>query len=53
MCIRDRLKALKLYFVKDHTDKGDISTFSYLMVALAANIGAGNIICLLYTSRCV
>ena len=38
------LKALKLYFVKDHTDKGDISPFSSLMVALAANIGAGNII---------
>lgn len=28
----------------DHTDKGDISPFSSLMVALAANIGAGNII---------
>lgn len=28
------LKALKLYFVKDHTDKGDISPFSSLMVAL-------------------
>lgn len=36
--------ALRLYFVKDHTDKGDISPFSSLMVALAANIGAGNII---------
>ena len=31
------LKALKLYFVKDHTDKGDISPFSSLMVALATS----------------
>lgn len=38
------LKAIKLYFVKDHTKEGDISPFSSLMIALAANIGSGNII---------
>ncbi len=37
-------RAMKLYFVKDNTKKGDISPFGSLMVALAANIGAGNII---------
>lgn len=36
--------AIKLYFNRDNASKGDISGFSSLMIALAANIGAGNII---------
>ncbi len=41
---RHLLTAIKLYFAKDDTKQGDISPFGSLMVALAANIGAGNII---------
>lgn len=37
-------KAIRLYFTGEDREKGDISPFSSLMIALAASVGAGNII---------
>lgn len=37
-------KAIGLYFTKEDKNKGDISQFSSLMIALAASVGTGNII---------
>lgn len=37
-------KAIGLYFAKEDKNKGDISQFSSLMIALAASVGTGNII---------